>query len=238
MPDIYATSDIHAPEYIHLLEKALEREKERIGKASLFILAGDIVSKGKYYYVAQVRRILLKYIKCPIIGVYGNEDYEEYESKYEELFPEVKWLNDEMLQMNLEGIQVTIIGTRGVLDEPTSWQRKHIPNIYEKYSKRLERIRMLLQEASGTIILVSHYAVTFKTLKGENPRIWPQMGSKRMEKIIAKYKPTIVIHGHSHKGILEKYVINGVRIYNVSLPARKHIVRISLEERPSLLSYL
>ena len=73
-----------------------------------------------------------------------------------------------------------------------------------------------------------HYSPTQKTLIGEDKFRWPNMGSRKMETVIIENKLDAVIHAHAHYGT--KYAeINGIPIYNVSLPLNKKIVEIKIE---------
>jgi Icc-related predicted phosphoesterase len=77
-------------------------------------------------------------------------------------------------------------------------------------------------------MLVTHYAPAYLTLEGEDPRIWPELGSRTMEKALLEARPDIAIHGHVHKSKLLEASLDGIRILNVAFPARGDIVVIEL----------
>ena len=232
---IVATADIHSPKYLPLLSNALRLVN--FMDCEVFIIAGDIVAKGNVHAASHVFSLIRKVYNGKIIAVFGNEDYEELSDKFRELYPDVIWLDDDYIDIDLSVGKVRIIGSRGVLDTPTSWQMKHIPDIVERYNKRIKILEKLLSSSKYPTLLITHYAPTYATLKGEPSRIWPQLGSKKLESIIKRYKPLAVIHGHAHNGRIDHIEIDGIPIYNVSLPAFKRLFKISLKKQDTLMKY-
>ena len=232
---IAATADIHSPKYLPLFSKALNSLD--LNSCELFIIAGDIVAKGNVGEAKHVFSLIESKFKGPVIAVFGNEDYEELEDKFRALYPKVVWLNEEYYDVELAVGKVRVIGSRGALDKPTTWQRKHIPNILEKYEERIRKIEELVKQSPYPTILVTHYAPTYATLKGEPVTIWPQMGTRKLERIIKKYRPLAVIHGHAHNGKVLQAKVGNVPVYNVSLPAFKKIITIKLKKQDTLTKF-
>jgi len=230
--NIIATADIHSPRYLALFMKSF---KEINVDPDLIILAGDLVEKNNVSALKPVYEFLLgKYSGKPIVAVYGNEEFRGYEYRYKELYREFIWLNDEYIVLNIKEQKVAVIGTRGALDKPTTWQARNIPGIYQYYSELPAKIAKLIDEARGkgvdTIILVSHYGVTYKDLDGEPRSIWPHLACSRFEKIIVSKEIDLVIHGHAHNGLKELVYIGKTPVYNVSLPARGRVMYIKFEK--------
>ena len=222
-----AVSDLHYPVFSKLFIKSLEKLSKDI---EFFILAGDIASKGSFEFFAKVVELIKKYFpNIDIYACFGNEEYDEEHENLKKI-KEVVFLEDELKIVNIKTTKIALIGTRGVIDKPTPWQRKNISNIINVYRQRIEKIKNLILEAKGkaeTIILFSHYAPTYSTLKGERKEIYPFLGSIKMEKVIRETKPDIAVHGHAHNGT-GFCVINTTRIYNVALPLNKKITTIDL----------
>lgn len=86
-------------------------------------------------------------------------------------------------------------------------------------------------------MLITHYAPTFLTVKGEPERIYPFMGSQLMEKVVKEVKPDVVIHAHAHNARVVEASIGSTKIYNVSLPARKGITQVEIQPRKTLESF-
>ncbi len=223
--NILATSDVHSPKWFDQFVREVERASY---EPDLVILAGDMILKGR---VDEYRKILdvLDKFKAPRVAVPGNEEYEELEDVIRERFEgELIFLSDETFTLEIKGFSVGIVGTRGSLEQPTYWQSKNIPNIGRIYSERVKVVDELLSRLRADFrILVSHYSVTFRTLKGENPKIWRHLGHRGFERVIERRRPDLVIHGHSHKGT--KFArLGGISVYNVAFPLWKELVIIEL----------
>jgi len=216
-----ATSDIHSPLYLDLFIKSyMSILKDNI---KLVFIAGDITDKGKYWNFDPIYGLLKKY---KTIAVFGNEDFHEVREKYIQRYKEVVWLQDELYEIEIDGIRISIVGSEGVLERPTIWQ---VSNGFDEkfYSERLRKIEELLCKAKGDVkVLLTHYATTYETLLGENKRIYPELGYRLIENISCK--PDISIHGHAHYSRRLYFKIGKTRVYNVALPANKRIVIINL----------
>jgi Icc-related predicted phosphoesterase len=232
---IAAVADIHAPLYIKIFEESLKRLLPLKDKVSFLLLAGDIVDGGKFEQLENVK-VLLDKVDVPILGCFGNNEYEDKEDLVKEKLSNVKFLNDELFETNVEGVKVNVVGSRGVLDEPTFWQKKNVPGIDEIYRKRILKLHKIADECKGDIkILMLHYPPTLKILKGENPRFLKQMGSNRLEDLVPKFDA--VVTGHAHRG--QPFAeVSGVPVYNVSLPLRGDIVILNAEKGRGLERFL
>ncbi len=232
--NILATSDVHSPKWFAQFMRKVE---ETSYEPDLVMLAGDMILRGR---VDEYRRILnvLNKFKAPKVAVPGNEEYEEIEDIIRERFKEeLILLSDEILTLKIKGFSVGIVGTRGSLEQPTYWQSRNIPDIRRIYSDRVRVVDKLLSKLRADFrILASHYSVTFRTLKGENPRIWKYLGHRGFERVIERRRPDLVIHGHSHRGT--KFArIHGVSVYNVAFPLWKELVIIEMG-REGLMGFL
>jgi len=225
---IAAFGDVHGDRYLNILLEHIDV----LADAEIILMAGDVVNKGRVEDCERVLDILSKVAgDRPIYGVLGNEEYDEIADSLRERCAGVRWLWDELAYL-ADG-KVALVGTRGVLDEPTHWQRKNVPGIDEIYRRRLQRIEELLQAAKSraqNVVLLTHYAPMCNTLRGEPERIWSQLGSRRLTSLIRNLKPTVVIHAHAHRSIVHVDYINGVKVFNVSLPATGKPVAILLGE--------
>jgi len=228
--NLAAVSDAHLPKYLDLFKSAVSVFD--FSNIDLLILAGDMVLKGKIREYDTVLSVIRSRYKGPICAVFGNEEYQELEDELRREYPEILWLDDSYEQIEIEGIKIGLVGSRGVLDKPTSWQAKHIPDITAIYSERLIKIRELLSKAkkeNSQVVLITHYAVICDTLKGEKPQIWKYLGSARLKTIVKKIKPTVVIHGHAHNSSVFSTRVEDVYVYNVALPATKRITHIEVK---------
>lgn len=232
MIKIVASADIHSPKYLDLFIKSMEQLKIT---PDLIILAGDLVDKNNIPAFKQIYNYLIeKFSNKPVVSVFGNEEYRGYENKYRELYSRVKWLNDEYCIIKVSSIKIGLVGTRGALDKPTTWQLRNIPGIIDYYHKLPSRISSIIDELNkqnvDLVILVSHYGVTYENLEGEPREIWFYLASRKFEEIIVNKRIDLVIHGHLHNGLKDIVYIESTPVYNVSLPARGRVYCIEIGE--------
>ncbi len=224
---IAATSDIHWPQYQGLFIKSL---RELHSKLDLFLIAGDSVNRGGFRGMAPlVEKLVEAKLKCPVIACFGNDDYDSIKDTLRKTAGDmVTFLDDELTTFTIRGKTVAVVGSRGVLDQPTFWQARNVQGIRELYEKRVKKLDRLLGKAKAQtphVILLTHYTPTFKSLKGETKRSFAQMGSQRVEALLIKHSPMLAIHGHAHRG-LRKVKLDSVQVYNVALPLNRQIVTI------------
>jgi len=230
-----AVADVHSPQYVPLLVTSINKIKSRNLKPDLIILAGDIVEKNSVPHVRVVLEIVNKLSNKhgttpPIIGVFGNEEYMGYEHEYISKYPQIIWINDEYKVLETENIEVCVVGSRGALLKPTTWQQKHIPHVDALYKTRVEKIKELLRQCKKyrASILVTHYALTFATVEGENLNIYKFLGYPLIETLEDDEKPLLAVHGHAHKAVKTYANVKGVPVYNISLPAVKNVTVLDL----------
>jgi len=236
---ILATSDIHSPIFYSEFLKSLEKIDEKI---DLILLAGDIVERDSLEKeIEEYKKVANSFFGkffVPIIAVFGNTEFDEYREKIKEEIKGVRFLDDEYIELQIGENKILIFGSTGSLDEPTRWQSANVPNIRQIYSYRIEKARTVLKNYTGYKILLTHYATTFKTLEGENPLFYSNLGSRDFEKVIEEVKPNLVIHGHSHRGSKFAWV-DTVPIFNVAFPLNKEVVIIDTEKiKPGLQKFL
>ncbi len=222
-------ADVHSPVYLGLLRKALASVDSR---PCLILVAGDLVERGRAAAAEPVAKAVHeRWPGVPVVAVPGNEDYEEVMEEIKRRTPGFKWLEDEYTVIDCGEYSVGVVGTRGALDRLTRWQRRYKPHLERVYRERPSIIAKLIDEArreADKVVLLSHYGLAKATLRGENPRIWPELYSSRMERVIAEKRPDAAIHGHAHQGT-PKAVVAGVPVYNVSLPLNKSLVEVELK---------
>lgn len=217
------TSDVHAPRYLNLFAKSLAKIRD----IDFFLFGGDMILKGDIKQYDRILDIVRRRFDCPIIGVFGNEEYDDLREKIKEKYSEITFLMEDTKILNINGISIGIIGTTGSLDELTWWQSKNKPENVEIFKNRIIKVDELFQSLKSKLrILLSHYAVSYKMMKGETIFSYPQLGSKYYEPIILKHGPKFVFHGHAHKGFFHTKM-SRTHIFNVAMPLLKRIKVIS-----------
>lgn len=230
---IGAMGDAHGGKYFQ------ESMVERLRGVDLLLLAGDIADSNDIEGFDQVWRSIRNTYEGTIVAVFGNDEYEEDQAAYRARF-DATFLNDEVVDLEVDGSRVRIVGTTGSLDRPTWWQRTHIPKVWTKYTERVARLNVLLERSDADVmVLLSHYAPTYLTLEGERPKAYPEMGSKAMERVLLDRRPDLVVHAHAHRGsrhgllrekqtTLDQSPGPAVPVWNVSLPLNREISTFKL----------
>ncbi len=228
---IGSVGDVHGRKFLEIL-----KEQRKIEQLELLLLAGDLTDSNDLdqfdLAIGELRRL----VDAPMVGVFGNEEYDESHQEYRKR-KDITFLDDEAMTFEKEGMKVKIVGTTGSLDRPTWWQRTNLPDIWRRYQLRIEKVSQLLtRDDADLLIPLAHYALTYKTLVGEKEDRYSEMGSRRFESIILETGPDIVLHAHAHEGTRTATILKeqksledfgkGTRkitIYNVSLPLTRSI---------------
>lgn len=232
-PLLAATADIHAPKNLDLFREALVAFLDELGQPDIMLFVGDIVEKNDYSQVGAVLDVLDEQgVSCPIVACFGNEEYEESKAEYL-AYERIRWLDDEVVVLEISGLSVGILGSRGSLDRPTWWQRTHVRGIWATYRRRVRLVDSLLAKLRADVVVVmTHYAPTYRTLEGERERIWPELGCKAFEGVMERRGPSLWLHGHAHRARVLETSIGDTLVVNVSLPARKALYARELQKAP------
>ncbi len=231
---IAAVGDIHGHENL----EGFRADLERLGEIDLLLLAGDTTERNDLDAFGEVLAAARGHVDAPIWAVFGNNEYDHdratYVSRYGDRYS-VRFLQDEAAVFEARGRRVRIVGSLGSLDRPTYWQRKNLPHLEREYPERIEVLDRLLSGEDVRILLM-HYPPTYATMGGEKEAWRPELGCRGMEPMLLRRRPTLVIHGHIHKGIpfaelrapretLEAFAegADPVPVHNVAYPVRKAI---------------
>lgn len=200
----------------------------------LFLLAGDIYEfRNTEIYGLIIDFFKLKKWSCPIIAVFGNREFDEDLDEIKKICKNrITFLDDESIELKIKDKKVGIVGTRGSLDVPTWWQSTHVPDIRKAYLERIKKCEELLEKLKVDIkILLSHYAPTYKTLVGEDKKIYSSLGSRKFEDTLIKTKISFAVHGHAHYGIPLAFV-DSIPVFNVAFNISRKIVEIDPDNLP------
>jgi len=230
-----AMGDAHGGRYLR--QEGLTEQLEGL---DLLLLAGDITDANDLGAYGRVLSAVRKRSDVPIVAAFGNDEYEQDRAGYRDAY-DITFLDDERVDLEVRGRTVRVVGTTGVLDRPTWWQRTNRPGMWDVYKERLQKVSSLLtREGCDVLILLSHYAPTFLTLEGEKERAFPEMGSRALEAVVLEKVPDLVIHAHAHSGTRSAVLSRGQRslddfsrrvavpVWNVSLPLNKRVVRFEV----------
>lgn len=236
---IAAVGDIHGPENL----EALRSNLDRLGTVDLFLLAGDTTDRNDIEAFGGVLKAIRERVSASIWAVFGNNEYAHdhptYVARYSDAFG-VRFLQDEAADFEAGGHRVRIVGSLGSLDRPTWWQRKNLPHLADEYRRRIDGLDRLLV-GEGVRILLTHYPPTYATMGGEKEEWRPELGCRALEPVLLRRRPTLVIHGHIHKGIpfadlrptfqrLDDFAdaVAPVPVHNVAYPVRRAVSTFDL----------
>jgi len=230
---IAAVADVHSPRYLDGFRQALAK----LGGCDIFLLCGDIVVKNDHTQLPAVVAAIREVYQGEIIGCFGNEEYEEDREKYK--LAGVRWLDGDSAALEIGGLKVGVVGSRGALDRPTFWQRTHINSVMDVYHHRVEAVDRALAGLKADVkIVISHYSPTCLTLEGEKESSWPEMGSKLLEDIIRRRQPDAWFHGHIHRGKKLEAEIGRTLVVNTSFPARGGVTVVELPRKSGLEKFI
>lgn len=232
---VVAVGDIHGHRHLEALRSCLAEPPE----ADLVLLAGDLTHRNDHAVFGEVLDVLRDALDAPLVAVFGNHEWSDSHEAYRRAFP-IPFLQDEALDLTVGGGRVRVVGSTGVLDRPTWWQRTHLPDVHETYGRRVDVLDALL-DGPGVRVLLTHYAPTFRTLVGEGEGYWDQLGSRRLERVVLRRRPDLAVHGHAHLGspyaelrtaqaTLEDFgPPRVVPVHNVAFPVRKNLAVVELD---------
>ena len=194
--------------------------------ADVLALCGDLTDYG----TPEEARVLAKElgaIKLPKVAVLGNHDFESNAAA-----EVVQILTDLAGVIVLDGTAVEVLGVgfAGVKGFAGGFGERALQSWGEEPIKAF--VRAALEEAlkletalarlrtPGRVALL-HYAPIGQTVGGEPTEIFPFLGSSRLEEPLNRYRPSVVFHGHAHRGRPEGATSTGVPVYNVAMPLLK-----------------
>ena len=235
---IAAVGDVHGHESL----EPFAQDLRRLEAPDVFFVAGDTTDHNDLDAFGEVIAALRDRVSCPVYVVFGNNEYAQDHGKYRERFgPKygLSFLDDEAATVRAGGREVRLVGSTGSLDRPTWWQRKNLPDIWPTYEKRVATIDRLL-EGEGIRILLTHYPPTLATMGAEKEEWRPELGSTKLEAVVYRRRPDVVIHGHVHKGIpfatlgsgqrtLDGFGVSGaIPVFNVAYPVARGITIVNV----------
>ena len=192
-------------------------------QADVLLLCGDLTDYGLAEEAEQLALDLRAAVHVPMIGVLGNHDFECGEEKL------VRQILEEagVTMLDGEAIEVQGVGFAGVCGFGGGFGRRMLnawgePLIKQFVKEALDHA-LRLEQALGKLaterrVAVLHYSPIRATVIGEDPEIFPFLGSSRLEEPINRFRLSAVFHGHAHGGTLEAKTSTGIPVYNVSLP--------------------
>ena len=223
---IAATADLHCTKSGKGHFHPLFEEASRV--ADVLLLCGDLTDYGLPEEAHVLAEDIRSYASIPVLAVLGNHDYES--GKADEV---VKILGDAGVKvLDGECCEIGGIGFAGVCGFGGGFGRRMLNAWGEPLIKsfvqeaidqavRLERALGRMETPQRVVLL--HYSPIRETVHGEDPEIFPFLGSTRLEGPLNRFNVQLAFHGHAHNGQPEGRTSGGVPVYNVSLPILKRL---------------
>jgi Icc-related predicted phosphoesterase len=193
----------------------------------VLLLAGDLTDYG-LPEEAQILVRELSGVKVPMVAVLGNHDFES--GQQEEVFKILQGAGINMLDGDACEIQgVGIAGIKGFCGgygrhTLGAWGEDIIKRfVREAINEALKLEAALARLRTESRIALLHYSPIQATVANEPVEIFPFMGCSRLEEPLSRYPVTAVFHGHAHRGPEEGKTIQGIPVYNVSLPLLRRL---------------
>jgi Icc-related predicted phosphoesterase len=192
-------------------------------EADLLLLPGDLTDGGRLEEGEALVKELAA-VRVPIYAVLGNHDYAARRvSDLCNLLRSacIKVMDGEAVEMDIAGETLGLVGARGfkggfgtgALGETFEPEVEVWVALAQQEAAKIERgLRGL---GSRYRVVMLHYAPIHATVEGENPEIFPFMGSSRLCEPIDRLGADLVVHGHAHHGTYSGRTPTGIPVYNV-----------------------
>lgn len=192
-------------------------------EAEILLLCGDLTDHGK---VSEVKRLAEEFapLRVPGVAVLGNHDYEA--GNAEQITAELTKLNIRCLDGDRH-IFDKVLGIAGVKgfgggfgsSALQAFGEVPVKNfVGEAVNESLKLEAALAQLDTPKKVVIMHYAPIVETCEGENPEVYPFLGTSRLSMPVDQFGAHAVFHGHCHHGKPEGRTRAGVPVYNVSMP--------------------
>ena len=200
---------------------------EAAAHADVLLLCGDLTDYG----LPEEARLFvqeLSSVKIPIVAVLGNHDCE---SGHQDEVTRI--LQDRGIHvLDGEGVEIGGVGFTGVKGFGGGFGRRTLEPwgeaatkafVHEAVSEALKLESGLARLRTPQRVALLHYAPIEATVEGEPREIFPFLGSSRLEEPLNRYRVSVVVHGHAHRGSPEGRTSSGVPVYNVAMPLMKRL---------------
>ena len=222
---IAALGDLHYSRH----SKGEHREllMQAAAAADVLVICGDLTDYG-LVEEAQLLEEDLQHCNKPVIAVLGNHDFES--GHHEQLIQVLEHGKVSVLDgecMEIEGVGFAgVCGFGGGFGRRmlNAWGEPEIKRFVQEavdQAMRLERALARLQTPTKVALL--HYSPIRETVVGEDPEIFPFMGSTRLEGPLNRFSVAAAFHGHAHGGAPQGATSTGIPVFNVSLPLLRRL---------------
>jgi len=196
------------------------------GEADVLLLAGDLTKRGELAEAA-VLASELRDLPLPVVAVLGNHDYES--DQHRALTQRLTDVGVSVLEgagtvLQVGGGRLGIAGGKGfaggfVGASATAFGEPEM----KAFVNSTARAAAALEAAASTLdadarVLLLHYSPIRGTLHGEDPELYPMLGSYLFAEVADRCRVDLVVHGHAHDGTEKGATPSGIPVRNVAQP--------------------
>jgi Icc-related predicted phosphoesterase len=206
--------------------------------ADILAICGDMTDCGLPEEAEALAQDIKKFVRIPCVSVVGNHDFES--GKIQEVREILAGAGMHIL--NGDAVEIRGIGFAGVCgfcggfgqQMLTPWGEPIIKAfVQEALEHALHLENALNRLTTERRVVLLHYSPIRETVQGENPEIFPFVGSSRLENPINQFRVSVVFHGHAHNGTFGGKTSSQIPVYNVALP----IIRKQINKKVPLFVY-
>jgi Icc-related predicted phosphoesterase len=222
---IAAISDVHCKRDSGRLLKPVFAQIA--DEADVLVVCGDLTHFG----LPEEALVFLEEVapalgKIPVFSVLGNHDFES--GKEDEIWRMLSEAGVVMLDGNdceIYGIGFTgIKGFGGGFGKRAlaPWGEPVIKSFVKETADESQKLEAgLAKLGPGPRIAVLHYAPIRDTIAGEDPELFPFLGSSCLEEPLNRHAVTTAFHGHAHSGYYLGNTSANIPVYNVAVAVLK-----------------
>jgi Icc-related predicted phosphoesterase len=203
-------------------------------RADLLLLAGDLTQHGMPDE-GEVLADELRGVPVPMLGVLGNHDYHHGdEATIRRLLESVgvTVLEGEGRVITAGGVRVGVAGVKGFGGGfagacGTEFGEPEMKAFIRHTKETAHALRDSLEALDCDLrVALTHYAPSNRTLAGEQPQIYPFLGSYLLGEAIDHSRCDLALHGHAHRGRERGVTPGGVPVRNVARPVIQTTYRV------------
>jgi Icc-related predicted phosphoesterase len=220
---VAAAGDLHVGADSEGIRDGLEPLED---EADVLLLAGDLTKRGELAEGAVLAEAL-RGLPVPVIAVLGNHDFESgQERALTQRLTDVgvPVLEGSGVVLEVAGGRLGVAGGKGfaggfvgasatAFGEP---EMKAFATSATISAASMEAAVSAL-EADARVLLL-HYAPIRQTLQGEEPELYPLLGSYLFAEVADRCGVDLVVHGHAHAGSEKGATPGGIPVRNVAQP--------------------
>lgn len=201
-------------------------------EADILTICGDLTFHGQIDEAKIAADIFNKSNK-PVHAVLGNHDYADHQvDTVKKMLTEeggVIFLEDGPKIIEKGSQRLGLSGVKGFgggfrnfalerYGEPET--EAYFDTALQQAEELSDQLTWLKSQGLENVITIMHYSPISSTLEGEDPQLYPYLGSSHLEYVVNPYYKLVkqIFHGHAHFGRSRGWTLAKIPVKNVALP--------------------